>query len=218
MYVYIIPANILQTLRNNGNVLIAVDTAGRVLELAHMLDQLWRNKESGLLAYSLALLNNVSYNVVEFAKSQIEWMSDKLMKSFEGARNNPFQFKHLQLCHSLQELGKVPSPKVVLASSADMESGFSRELFLQWCSNSNNSIIITTRYVIKMIVLYSDELLLGSILFRTSPGTLARDLVDNGGGRTIDLEVKRRIKLEGSELEEYEKREREKQQNNIHNG
>ncbi|XP_022244624.1 cleavage and polyadenylation specificity factor subunit 2-like isoform X3 [Limulus polyphemus] len=29
--------NILQTLRNSGNVLIAVDTAGRVLELAHML-------------------------------------------------------------------------------------------------------------------------------------------------------------------------------------
>lgn len=64
-------ANILQTLRNNGNVLVTVDTAGRVLELAHMLDQLWRNKDSGLLAYSLALLNNVSYNVVEFAKSQV---------------------------------------------------------------------------------------------------------------------------------------------------
>jgi Cft2 family RNA processing exonuclease len=58
-------------LRNNGNVLVTVDTAGRVLELAHMLDQLWRNKDSGLLAYSLALLNNVSYNVVEFAKSQV---------------------------------------------------------------------------------------------------------------------------------------------------
>lgn len=182
--------NILQTLRNNGNVLLAVDTAGRVLELAHMLDQLWRNKESGLLAYSLALLNNVSYNVVEFAKSQIEWMSDKLMRSFEGARNNPFQFKHLQLCHSMQELSKVPSPKVVLASSPDMESGFSRELFLQWCSNSNNSIIITTR---------------------TSPGTLARDLIDNGGNRTIDLVVKRRVKLEGPELEEFERREREKE-------
>lgn len=102
----------MQTLRGGGNVLVSVDTAGRVLELAHMLDQLWRNKESGLLAYSLALLNNVSYNVVEFAKSQIEWMSDKLMRSFEGARNNPFQFKHLQLCHSMVELNQVPSPKV----------------------------------------------------------------------------------------------------------
>lgn len=85
--------NILQTLRGGGNVLVAVDTAGRVLELAHMLEQLWRNQESGLRAYSLALLNNVAYNVNEFAKSQIEWMSDKLQKSFEGARNNPFGFK-----------------------------------------------------------------------------------------------------------------------------
>lgn len=183
--------NILQTLRNSGNVLVAVDTAGRVLELAHMLDQLWRNKESGLLAYSLALLNNVSYNVVEFAKSQIEWMSDKLMRSFEGARNNPFQFKHLQLCHSMAELSKVPSPKVVLASSADMESGFSRELFLQWCSNPVNSIILTTR---------------------TSPGTLTRDLIENGGNRLIELHVKRRVKLEGAELEEHQRKELERMQ------
>ncbi|XP_069688584.1 probable cleavage and polyadenylation specificity factor subunit 2 isoform X2 [Periplaneta americana] len=180
--------NILQTLRNNGNVLVTVDTAGRVLELAHMLDQLWRNKESGLLAYSLALLNNVSYNVVEFAKSQIEWMSDKLMRTFEGARNNPFQFKHLQLCHSIAELSRVPSPKVVLASTPDMECGFSRELFLQWSSNAHNSIIITNR---------------------TSPGTLARLLVENGGKTPMTLEVRRRVRLEGAELEEYQRKERE---------
>lgn len=174
--------NILQTLRNNGNVLIAVDTAGRVLELAHMLDQLWRNKDSGLMAYSLAFLSNVSYNVVEFAKSQIEWMSDKLMKSFEGARNNPFAFKHLRLIHSMNELSKIPGPKVVLASSPDLESGFSRELFLQWAQNSHNSIILTSR---------------------TSHGTLGRDLIDNGGGRRIELDVKRRVELEGVELEEF---------------
>lgn len=175
--------NILQTLRNKGNVLIAVDTAGRVLELAHMLDQLWKNKESGLMTYSLAMLNNFSYNVIEFAKSQIEWMSDKLMKSFEGARNNPFQFKHVQICHTMSDLSKVSSPKVVLASCADMESGFSRELFVQWAANPNNSFIISSR---------------------TSPGTLARDLIENGGnGRKIELDVRRRVELEGAELEEY---------------
>ncbi|CAG5106697.1 Similar to Cpsf100: Probable cleavage and polyadenylation specificity factor subunit 2 (Drosophila melanogaster) [Cotesia congregata] len=183
--------NILQTLRGGGNVLIGVDTAGRVLELAHMLDQLWRNKESGLLAYSLALFTNVSYNVVEFAKSQIEWMSEKLMKSFEGARNNPFVFKHLQLCHTMQECQAVPSPKVVLASTPDLECGFSRELFLEWCTRPENSIIITSR---------------------TSPGTLARDLIENGGNRSITLEIKNRVKLVGYELEEYQKRERARQE------
>lgn len=186
--------NILQTLRSNGNVLIAVDTAGRVLELAHMLDQLWKNKDSGLMAYSLALLSNTSYNVIEFAKSQIEWMSDKLMKSFEGARNNPFQFRHLRLCHSMSELAKVPSPKVVLASGLDLESGFSRELFLQWAHNPTNSIILTTR---------------------TAPGTLARDLIDNGGNRRVELDVKRRIELEGAELEEFMRTEGEKHRPTI---
>ncbi|KAL5273884.1 CPSF2 family protein [Megaselia abdita] len=182
--------NILQTMRNNGNVLITVDTAGRVLELAHMLDQLWKNRDSGLMAYSIALLNYVSYNVIEFAKSQIEWMSDKLMKTFEGARNNPFQFKHIQLCHSIQELSQIHGPKVVLASTPDLESGLSRELFIQWAGSADNSIILTCR---------------------TSPGTLARDLIENGGnGRKIEIDFKKRVELEGAELDEYLRTEGEK--------
>lgn len=61
----------METLRGDGNVLISVDTAGRVLELAQLLDQIWRTKDAGLGVYPLALLNNVSYNVVEFSKSQV---------------------------------------------------------------------------------------------------------------------------------------------------
>ena len=76
--------------------------SGRVLELAQLLDQLWRSQESGLSKFSLALLNNVSYNVVEFAKSQVEWMSEQILRAFEDHHANPFHFKHLQLCHSLQ--------------------------------------------------------------------------------------------------------------------
>lgn len=186
--------NILTTLRGSGNVLVCVDTAGRVLELAHMVDQLWSNKDSGLLAYSLALLNNVAFNVVEFAKSQIDWMSEKLMNMMRDQRNNPFQFRHLKLCHSMAEVNKVPAPKVVLASMPDMECGFARELFLQWCSNPKNSVILTSR---------------------SSPGTLGRDLVVNGGDRVIPLEVRRRIKLTGLELEEFRLKEKEKEKKNI---
>jgi len=81
--------------------------------------------------------------------------------------------------------------QVVLASTPDMECGFSRELFLQWCTNPQNSIILTSR---------------------TSPGTLARDLVERGGNRNIMLDVKRRVRLEGIELEEYQRREKLKQE------
>ncbi|KAL0967596.1 hypothetical protein UPYG_G00254270 [Umbra pygmaea] len=183
--------NVMETLRGDGNVLIAVDTAGRVLELAQLLDQIWRTKDAGLGVYSLALLNNVSYNVVEFSKSQVEWMSDKLMRCFEDKRNNPFQFRHLSLCHSLADLARVPSPKVVLCSQPDLESGFSRELFIQWCQEAKNSVILT---------------------YRTTPGTLGRYLIDNPGETALDLEIRKRVKLEGRELEEYLEKERMKKE------
>ena len=186
--------NILATLRNGGNVLIAVDTAGRVLELAHMLDQLWRNQDSGLMAYSLALLNNFSYNVIEFAKSHVEWMSDKIMRSFEGQRNNPFQFKHLQLCHKHADLARVSDPKVVLASQPDLECGYSRDLFAFWSTNPRNSIILTQR---------------------CSPGTLAHQLMNHQKGRLITLEIKQRVPLEGYELEEYMKQEKLKNTKSV---
>ncbi|KAL8565141.1 cleavage and polyadenylation specificity factor subunit 2 [Nucella lapillus] len=179
---------ILQTMRSDGNVLVAVDTAGRMLELAQLLDQMWRNTESGLTTYSLALLNNVSYNVVEFAKSQVEWMSDKIMRAFEDNRNNPFQFKHVKLCHNLAELARVPEPKVVLASTPDLQSGYSRDLFVAWCGNSRNSIVLTAK---------------------TSPRTLARWLIDNHEAKTVTLEIRRRVKLDGAELEEYHKKKQE---------
>lgn len=96
-------------------------------------------------------------------------MSDKLMRCFEDKRNNPFQFRHLSLCHSLSDLARVPSPKVVLASQPDLECGFSRDLFIQWCQDSKNSVILT---------------------YRTTPGTLARFLIDNPSEKVIDIEVR----------------------------
>ncbi|XP_011409895.2 PREDICTED: cleavage and polyadenylation specificity factor subunit 2-like [Amphimedon queenslandica] len=180
---------IVNTLRKNGNVLIAVDTAGRVLELSQLLDQMWRHQELGFGAYSIVLLSNVSYNVVEFAKSQVEWMSEKLMRTFEDSRTNPFQFQHINLCHNLEELAKVSNPKAVLVSPPDLECGFSRDLFLHWSNNPHNSIIFTSK---------------------TAHNTLARTLVDNLKIITIDMDVKRRVPLEGAELEEYLMKEKEK--------
>lgn len=183
-------SQILKTTRRGGNVLLAVDTAGRVLELSQLLDQLWRNPDSGLFAYSLALLNNVSYNVVEFAKSLVEWMSDKVMKTFEVGRANPYQFKYCKLCHNLTELADVPSPKVVLASMQDLTSGFAKDLFVEWAEDEKNSVIFSTR---------------------TAPGSLARKLIENPNTAKVEVEIKTRIKLEGEELEKHWEMQREEE-------
>lgn len=42
---------------------------------------MWRHQELGFGAYSIALLSNVSYNVVEFAKSQVREWEEETMRS-----------------------------------------------------------------------------------------------------------------------------------------
>ncbi|KAK8734330.1 hypothetical protein OTU49_006128, partial [Cherax quadricarinatus] len=126
----------------------------------------------------------------------IEWMSEKLTKAFDSLRTNPFSFKHLKFCHNLTDLNRLPSPKVVLASFPDLECGYARELFVQWATNPKNTIILTSR---------------------TGPDTLARRLIENPHIRTFKLLEKRRMKLEGPELDEHyrQKREEEEQHQRI---
>ncbi|CAL4082920.1 unnamed protein product [Meganyctiphanes norvegica] len=183
-------AQLQETCRMGGNVLVATDTGGRVLEMTHMLEQMWNTRETGLSAYSLAILSNTGYHVVHFAKQMIEWMSERLTRSFDTNRNNPFSFKHLQFCHNLVDLSRLPSPKVVLASFPDLECGYARELFVQWAVNPKNTIILTTR---------------------TGPDTLSRRLIDNPQIKTFKLLEKRRVRLEGAELDEHIRQRREEE-------
>ncbi|BHF72564.1 cleavage and polyadenylation specificity factor subunit 2 [Sparganum proliferum] len=136
---------LLRTLRRGGNVLIAVDTAGYCLEIAHLLETLWHIQDSGFMAYGLAMLTHVAFNVFDSAKSLVEWMSDKIVRTFEDQRSNPFHLRHLQLCHTLDELDFVPDPKVILASESDLRSGFSRLLFTEWADSELNTVIVTSR-------------------------------------------------------------------------
>lgn len=98
--------------------------------------------------------------------------------------------RYLQLCHTLPEVLKIPGSKVVLTSWPDLECGFARDLFALWCSDSRNSVVLTSR---------------------SGAGTLGRKLYDQPGLKSVTLELKQRVKLEGMELEEHRRRkERER--------
>jgi len=133
---------ILKTLRANGNILIPCDSSGRILELLRVLDQYWISNK---LQDPICLLHDMSYYVPKNAQAMLEWCNEKLSKNFDIGRNNPFQFSHINLLHSLEELEKLPSPKVVLTTSNNLEYGNSLELFLQWAEHHQNTIIFTTR-------------------------------------------------------------------------
>ncbi|CAI2353228.1 unnamed protein product [Caenorhabditis sp. 36 PRJEB53466] len=164
---------ILRTVRQKGDCLIVIDTAGRVLELAHLLDQLWSNADAGLSTYNLVMMSHVASSVVQFAKSQLEWMNEKLFKyDSSSARYNPSQ---------------------------DMESGFSRELFLDWCVDTRNGVILTGRPSG-----YTLAAKLVNLAEKANDGVLSQK------DRYLSLLVKKRVALEGEELYEYKRRKAER--------
>lgn len=166
------------------------------------------------MGYNLVMLSNVANAVIEAAKSQVEWMSNDILKNCEAGRTNPFQFHFLKCCHSTAELNAIRSPKVVLVSGIDMESGFSRELFLDWCTDSKNVVIVTGASFLFFLLLEacqlsgrSNERSLGSKLIRLAEAREQKRAVSN----VITLAVKRRIRLEGTELEAYRLRKQEEE-------
>ena len=117
----------------------------------------------------------------------IEWMSDKVIQPFMQKRENPFEFKHVKLCQTVSEVNRIPDPKVILATPVDLDSGFSRELFVYMANHPKNAIILTSR---------------------ATPVSLARKLVENPEMTSITLEMKKRVNLQGAELDEHEKKQK----------
>lgn len=91
----------------SGNVLIPVDAAGRVLELVLLLEEHWDKQK---LAYPLALLSPMAYNVLELASSQLEWMSHYVGQMFERTKHNPFAVRRDQYLSRSCHQSYFPSP------------------------------------------------------------------------------------------------------------
>jgi len=177
---------ILSSVRKNGNVLIPIDPAGRVLELILLLEEKWAQRQLG--SYQIILLTNVAYNTIDFAKSHLEWMGEGVTNAFERRRENPFDTKFLTLCHSIDELKSLPAgPKVVLASFGSLEAGPARHLFAQWAENANNLVILTGT---------------------PEPGSLSEQVMHMSSNaatkKKVTMKLAHRVPLEGDELAEFE--------------
>ncbi|XP_058205943.1 cleavage and polyadenylation specificity factor subunit 2 [Rhododendron vialii] len=172
---------ILKTLRADGNVLLPVDTAGRVLELLLILEQYWTQHH---LTYPIFFLTCISSSTIDYVKSFLEWMSDSIAKSFEHTRDNAFLLKNVTLLINKSALDKVPDgPKIVLASMASLEAGFSHDIFVEWAPDVKNLVLFTER---------------GQF------GTLARMLQADPPPKAVKVTMSKRVPLVGDELAAYE--------------
>ncbi|XP_037491492.1 cleavage and polyadenylation specificity factor subunit 2 isoform X2 [Jatropha curcas] len=176
---------ILKTLEGGGNVLLPVDTAGRVLELLLILEQFWAQC---LLNYPIFFLTYVSSSTIDYIKSFLEWMSDSIAKSFETSRDNAFLLKNVTLLINKTELDNAANgPKVVLASMASLEAGFSHDIFVEWAADVKNLVLFTER---------------GQF------GTLARMLQADPPPKAVKVTMSRRVPLVGDELIAYEEEQK----------
>ena len=139
--------SIMAALRRDGNVLLPVDASGRVLELLLILDKHWgKQRLSG--AYNLVWVAPMSFNTIEFARSQLEWMAPPLGAQFDSQRGHPYALKHIKVCSAMSELENViersgGNPTCVLASGATLDHGPARDLLIKWGSNPDNLVAIT---------------------------------------------------------------------------
>ncbi|KAL5075902.1 hypothetical protein RYX36_014886 [Vicia faba] len=173
-----------KTLRAGGNVLLPVDTAGRILELVLMLESYWADEN---LNYPIYFLTYVASSTIDYVKSFLEWMSDSIAKSFEQTRENIFLLKNITLLVNKADLDNAPEgPKVVLASMASLEVGFSHDIFVDWGNDVKNLVLFTER---------------GQF------GTLARMLQADPPPKAVKVTVSERVPLIGDELIAYEEKQ-----------
>ncbi|KAI1817651.1 beta-lactamase-like protein [Poronia punctata] len=155
-----------------GTVLIPTDSSARVLELAYLLEHAWRvDSSSGdgkLKAAKLYLAGRNAHSVMRYARSMLEWMDDSIVREFEtvadGSRKNtadgtkhgkdtgPFDFRFLRLLDRKGQVDKVVSHegdgqtrtgKVIIASDASLEWGFSKQILKQLAQDPINMVVLT---------------------------------------------------------------------------
>eukprot|EP00611_Tribonema_gayanum_P021551 TRINITY_DN416_c0_g1_i1.p1 TRINITY_DN416_c0_g1~~TRINITY_DN416_c0_g1_i1.p1 ORF type:complete len:651 (+),score=190.70 TRINITY_DN416_c0_g1_i1:1279-3231(+) len=183
--------------RKGGNVLLPCDTAGRVLELLLLLDHHWTRNKLG--SYPLVLLHSMAFNTGEFAKSQLEWMSDAISKQFDLQRSNPFEMRHVAMAHSLEELQALGTgPMVVLATDLSLDFGFAKALLLAWAADPLNLVLLTQRGHGDSV---ARELLRGVTAHARTAA--AAGGVEEAPKQRIVVEVPERVPLVGEELTAY---------------
>ncbi|KXJ20960.1 cleavage and polyadenylation specificity factor subunit 3 [Exaiptasia diaphana] len=121
-----------------GRCLIPVFALGRAQELLLILDEYWQNHPE-LHDIPIYYASQLAKKCMSVFQTYVNAMNDKIKKQI--AVSNPFVFKHISNLKSIDQFDDI-GPSVVMASPGMMQSGLSRELFEQWCTDRRNGVII----------------------------------------------------------------------------
>ncbi|RCV37933.1 hypothetical protein SETIT_8G103000v2 [Setaria italica] len=98
-------------------------------------DFYWVEKD---LVYPIYFLTNVSTSTIDYVRSLFEWMGGEVAKSFEDSVE-AFLLRKVTVIINKEELDNLgDNPKVVLASMASLEVGFSHDIFVDMANEEKN--------------------------------------------------------------------------------
>jgi len=153
---------IRETIAQGGKVLIPTDSSARVLELAFLLNQTWRDNIDGPHADTyknarIYMASKSSTSSVRFLNSMLEWVDDAVRGEAEaamtkgkgqGKATNPLDWKHVRQIEKRTQVARAlarSKPCVMLASDASLEWGFSKQVLQALAGDQRNLIVLTER-------------------------------------------------------------------------
>ncbi|CAK7213938.1 hypothetical protein SCUCBS95973_001968 [Sporothrix curviconia] len=192
------------------------------------------NDGDNLARSKLYLAGRTSGSLIRHARTLLEWMNDSIVQEFEavadGAKQangrgsggddnktkeaGPFDLRHMRLLERKAQVDRVLSQsnsgttggKVILASDASLEWGFSKEILRRIADDPQNLVILT-----EVPGVLSDDRLpsLARTLWEwwrdgSNNGENEAEQLVHGRGRPIEFHDTRKVPLEGAELALYQ--------------
>ncbi|TKA83726.1 hypothetical protein B0A55_00258, partial [Friedmanniomyces simplex] len=153
---------IRETIAQGGKVLIPTDSSARMLELAFLLNETWRDGLGGPHAdtYRTARLYMATKSAaasVRYLQSMLEWVEESVRAEAEAAMtkgkgqgniNNPMDWRFIKMLEResrVQQALARSKPCVLLASDATLEWGFARQAVQALASDPRNLVILTEK-------------------------------------------------------------------------
>ncbi|KAI7286449.1 putative cleavage and polyadenylylation specificity factor [Hortaea werneckii] len=153
-----------ETIAQGGKVLIPTDSSARVLELAFLLNQTWRENVDGPHSSTyrhcrIYMASRSATTSVRYLNSMLEWVDETVRQEAEAAMSskgkkgdqatvNPLEWDFVRQIERQSQVQKALNrrrPCVMLASDQDMEWGFSKEVFEGMARDPRNLVLLSER-------------------------------------------------------------------------
>lgn len=134
--------SISSTIKGDGSILIPVDSSSRVLEICELLEVHWAANPD-INQVPIYFLSHSNTKTIGYAKSMLEWMSEKMINSY-GSSGGLFDFKYVRMLSKASHVSMLPpGPKIILATSPDLDNGYSQQVLRDgFAANPANLVIL----------------------------------------------------------------------------